>query len=383
MSDEVEALLKQLTTPHWNIRKKAIEDLMKLEADTRAAVPLLINALFDRSRKVRVTSARALSKIGSCLDVDDELREEIEMGLLNLMMLCSTYNSFFASVKALTDLGSGAATVTHLVDSLRESDEGIKINSLDALKRIGAGDFESLREFGFEGWEPIQALIDTLEDPEKRVRRSAAQALVELGVSDQTFLPMLIKASEDPDVFVRRYIYRLLGRLASATEVMPLLMKALREEESYETYASDALVEVGSIAVPSLIEALKDQDKKMRLKAAYTLNGIGMQAQEAVPALVQALQDSEFHVKRWASSALAKIGIHAFPALIEALRTRDEELQEYITNIFGEMDLEVVPFLIKALEKEEESQRKMIAKALHKLGSEGILEIIRIKNKLN
>jgi len=47
------------------------------------------------------------------------------------------------------------------------------------------------------------------------------------------------------------------------------------------------------------------------------------------------------------------------------------------------MDIKVVPLLVQTLEKGEESQSKKIVKALHKLGPEGILETLRIKNKID
>lgn len=67
----------------------------------------------------------------------------------------------------------------------------------------------------------------------------------------------------------------------------------------------------------------------------------------------------------------------------ETLRTQDKDLQEYITTTLGKMDIKVVPLLVQTLEKGEESQSKKIVKTLHKLGPEGILEILRIKNKID
>lgn len=372
MNDEVKELIEQLKAPHLRIRERAVKALMELGHEAREAVPMIINALEDRSWKVRWESARALGRIGSCIGVEDEPGSEIPGELIKPMFGDSTWNVSLAAINAVAEIGPGCEVVIPgLIELVKEEDEEIRVSSIEALRRIGAAEPEV-----------VKALIEALEDPLESVRRRSAKALVELGASDRKYLQELIKASKDQDTYVRGPAYRLLGRLASEPEVIPLLMKALKEENVIEKwYVVDALAEAGELAVPALTEDLKDPDKETRLIAAHALEGIGAQAREATPVLIKALEDPNLYVRRWVSDTLVKIGIYAAPALIEALNTQDEKLQEQIINVLGKMGKKVVPILIRAIDLGEENQKEKIAKALHEIGPDVILEILHVRDR--
>lgn len=68
-----------------------------------------------------------------------------------------------------------------------------------------------------------------------------------------------------------------------------------------------ALVKIGTPAVPLLIEALRDQDHRVRRRATYTLGRIGKSAQAAMPALLERLQDPKDYIRSQAIWALKKI----------------------------------------------------------------------------
>ncbi|MFH1829788.1 MAG: HEAT repeat domain-containing protein [Pseudomonadota bacterium] len=72
--------------------------------------------------------------------------------------------------------------------------------------------------------------------------------------------------------------------------------------------AADALVEIGSGAVPALIAALKDSNQEVRSCAAWALGKIGPAAKDAVPALIAALKDQDWEVRYSSAKALRKIG---------------------------------------------------------------------------
>jgi len=371
MNDKVKPLIEQLKDPYFRTRERAVEALMELRGEARNAVPVLIEALNDRSWRVRAAVVRTLSEIGHCLGANDKFKDEILLELTNLILTDSSWNVTLAAIDAIVSFGSESEfAIPFLLPSLhefmREEDEEIRIHIIEALRRLGTREPEA-----------IEALVEALADSSVNVRREAARALVELGWSDYESLPALIKASEDPDEFVRGPVYRLLGRLASAPNVIPLLMKALKDEGYYQ-FVVEALAEAGSLAADALAEALKNPDVGIRRRAAYALKQMGTQARETIPTLVRALEDPDSAVRWNASDALASIGISAASALIEALKTPDEELQERIIETLGKIGIEVVPILIRAIEIKEESQRMKIAKALHRLGPKGILEILRI-----
>lgn len=59
--------------------------------------------------------------------------------------------------------------------------------------------------------------------------------------------------------------------------------------------------------VPTIIEALKDQEWIIRSLAAHALGKIGPAAKDAVPALTEALKDEDANVRDMAQMALKKI----------------------------------------------------------------------------
>jgi len=69
-------------------------------------------------------------------------------------------------------------------------------------------------------------------------------------------------------------------------------------------------------AVPSLVEALRDKDWRLRLACAQALGRIGPAAKAAIPALTKALKDQSKDVRKAAAEALRKI--QAAPATRKA-----------------------------------------------------------------
>jgi HEAT repeat protein len=79
--------------------------------------------------------------------------------------------------------------------------------------------------------------------------------------------------------------------------------------------------------VPELIEALKDPDLEVRIKAVYQLRRRDRDARPAIPALIAALKDRDKYVRSMAADALRNIGPEAraaIPALMEALKDQED-----------------------------------------------------------
>jgi HEAT repeat protein len=90
------------------------------------------------------------------------------------------------------------------------------------------------------------------------------------------------------------------------------LRKTLREDTdpNMRYYAAQSLGSFGpeaKAAVPDLIEALKDENRTVRMGAGYALAEIGPAAAAAVPALQEAARDPEKEVRDAAEYALKKI----------------------------------------------------------------------------
>jgi HEAT repeat protein len=91
--------------------------------------------------------------------------------------------------------------------------------------------------------------------------------------------------------------------------------------------AVDSLGRMGTTALPSLIELLRDPDPEMRVLAAKAISRIGPEAAEAVPPLVAAMNDNNPDVRKHVIRALGQIGPKAsasIPALVQELRDKQQ-----------------------------------------------------------
>ena len=75
--------------------------------------------------------------------------------------------------------------------------------------------------------------------------------------------------------------------------------------------------------IAELIKKLQDEDAAVRLCAAHQLGNKGLAAREAVPALAKLLHDPLPDVRTRAGKSLAAIGVPAVPVLIDALKEND------------------------------------------------------------
>ncbi|OYT68329.1 MAG: hypothetical protein CFK48_11925, partial [Armatimonadetes bacterium CP1_7O] len=103
--------------------------------------------------------------------------------------------------------------------------------------------------------------------------------------------------------------------LGSAFALMSPCSAYVRERgEALRCAVAEALSEVGSPAVPALVQALGDGDVNVRSAACRALGAIGDAA--AVPALIKALGDEWSSARSAACRALGAIGdASAVPAL--------------------------------------------------------------------
>ena len=100
--------------------------------------------------------------------------------------------------------------------------------------------------------------------------------------------------------------------------IQALIKEMTSDEDAMKRHkARLALVEIGSPAVPYLIEAMQNKRDWVRWEAA---NGLGAIADAAaVPALVEALRDKVFDVRWLAAKGLIQIGWRSTIPVIESL----------------------------------------------------------------
>ncbi len=146
-----------------------------------------------------------------------------------------------------------------------------------------------------------------------------------------------------------------------------LNMTHARGRRDSQTKAAEEEIEA---KVTALIEQLKDEDFKVRQKAAFGLAKVGRQAKGATSALIQCLADEKQGVRCHAANALRNIigpeAAHAIPALTKAMKDESGYVRYGAVRALGSIGEAAVPALVKALD-----QRNVRNAAVFQLGNLG------------
>ena len=128
---------------------------------------------------------------------------------------------------------------------------------------------------------------------------------------------------------------------------VPTLTKSLKDPDASTRYTSaEVLGQYGGAAkpaIPALIEALKDSDTNVRMRAAYSIASIGAD-ESAVPVLIECLKDEHREVRIAAAYALGALGPTARAALpvLRRLQThRDQGLRSEVAKSIRRIELAV------------------------------------------
>jgi HEAT repeat protein len=243
-------------------------------------------------------------------------------------------------VEALGAVGTPA--VPHLIQALGDEDEDVREAACRALGEIGDGQaVPALSVWAHAGGRVAQAALQQMGQAPLPLPEAVAQvvaqgawgvlvralpheavraAVVELGTPA---VPHLIQALGDRDRDVRKAACRALVKIGAPA--VPHLIQALGDgNEDVRAAACWALVKIGAPAVPHLIQALGDGNEDVRAAACWALVKIGA---PAVPHLIQALGDGDWYVRAAACEALVEIGAPAVPHLIQALGDGNEDVR--------------------------------------------------------
>ncbi|NJD60265.1 MAG: hypothetical protein C3F13_18815 [Anaerolineales bacterium] len=164
---------------------------------------------------------------------------------------------------------------------------------------------EALTHLGVWGPELVAPLRERLHHHEAEIRWWAVRALAE--INDERVPDLLVKALADPDQGVR-WCAGLALRMHPAAQAIPALLPLLSDADALtRRLAGDALVAIGSPAVPALLELMQAGILPARLEAVRALAHIG--DERAIPALFTALDDGSALIEYWASEGLEKMGV--------------------------------------------------------------------------
>jgi hypothetical protein len=156
--------------------------------------------------------------------------------------------------------------------------------------------------------EELGELIQAFDSPKWEERFAALKELGrnETARIDSQALSLIIRATKDPKMSIRRLAVVLLG-LIKTPEVLAPLCEALKDEAvGVRRSAGDALTDLGDPrAIGPMVETLKDTNKLVRWRASRFLYELGDES--VLPALKEAQDDGEFEVAMQIRQAIERI----------------------------------------------------------------------------
>jgi HEAT repeat protein len=190
----------------------------------------------------------------------------------------------------------------------------------------------------------IQTLIRIVPlDKDMGIRRAAIEALVKIG---SPAVPPLKKALEDNRGDICGVFAYILGRIRNPDAIPSLIAALANDGRGVRKKVAEALGRIGDHAVQPLIDLLADKKEDIRKSAVYAL-GV-TRSPDAVPILITQLQGRG--VGEEAAQALIRIGKPAVDALLHIVN-HDNDLREAAAEMLGEIgDARAVGPLIKVLE---------------------------------
>lgn len=279
VADDLEELTKDVASNDKEVCLRAIDELGKLGAEAKSAVPALVKALANEDKLVCWHAARTLGSIGP----------------------------------------DAKAAAPALVKALNDECPEVRAYAAFALGKAG-NDSEDV----------VDALIDKAFDESALVRRTCLGALRSLDPPVEKTLPHVLKILEEADPAI---VMPALHSVAEqGKEAVPRLCKVLKHKKGCY-WACLVLAEIGpdaKDAVPHLSDVLKHADPDVRLQTLVTLGEIGPASKSLIPGIVEAFEKDEFDGVRYAAAfALGKIGINAdaTKVLSEAVEGDDPFLQ--------------------------------------------------------
>jgi hypothetical protein len=201
-------------------------------------------------------------------------------------------------------------------------------------------------------------------------RQDAAKKLGEIG--DPWVIEPLMEALKDVDPLVRSEAGRVLIRVIENTREVEPLIKALKVRNSpFLEKTLEALGKTGDVrAIGPLNKVLEEEDERrhIREKAVEALGEIGS---PAIESLIMALGDTYWQVREKTVVSLGNIGD---PRVVEPLihELEDEKrnpVQGKAAEVLGKIgDTRAVKPLVNALEDENSEVRRKAAEALETIG---------------
>jgi HEAT repeat protein len=310
-------LIEALGTDDPGLRAGAAKALGGMGPAAKDAVPALVENLGIQDTEVQRETVEALGSIGA------EARPKV-VEALQASEARQRSSAALALGAMRTAAREAAPAMMARLDA--ETDPAVKSDLLTALPRVGA-DPATL----------IPRLIDGIKDEREQIRHAAVNGLLTLPSAQKPVVGALVTVLQDPNPTLRERAAYVLGRLGDyAAPAVPAMIVAASQPNAPAAF-QDALVQIGTPAVPALLATAEKMDPtaitpdywvvkvlqsmggiaaapvarglthtnaNVRLLAVRVLGELGRDAEDAVPALIQRLDDPDLRVRASTLSAL-------------------------------------------------------------------------------
>ena len=174
---------------------------------------------------------------------------------------------------------------------------------------LASGDDEraeiAAKRLAEHGLDALDTLHPLLIDPSPDTRWWAIRTVGE--ISGNSFTQLLIDALGDEDMSVRQCAALALQHQPDSASVSALITCMFDQDSLLARLSANALVAIGSSAVPALLKLLEDSPSPTSIEAARALALIG--DQRAIPALFSAFGEDSALMEYWADEGLDRMGV--------------------------------------------------------------------------
>jgi HEAT repeat protein len=154
------------------------------------------------------------------------------------------------------------------------------------------------------GEEAVPALQDLTGSSDVDHRWWSLRVLAQ---SPQVQAEWLVPFLSDPAREVRQCAALGLAIKPSESAIQPLVRALSDEDGMVSSLAVNALVKVGSSAVPALIEVVKDAQQSARIHALRALAEI--RDHRAIPVMMKVMEEESVLLQHWAKEGLDRLGL--------------------------------------------------------------------------
>ena len=289
--------------PEKMLALRLLGDAKLMARDLAGAGAVLVGALRDADDRVAAQAAVALAQVST---------EEVFLEGMGDLLDSPNPVMVKAIVEAARRFPS-RRMVDLLTRRLRMGPHGIRLVVLESLEAMGTEDV-------------LAPVVDALGHANVQIRTKASQVLSNLGAAGKVDVAQVVLwLLRSPDVNLRRTAVEVARRSSDRGEIMPRLLRLLRDEDWWvRERVMDALSEMSGTAITKhVVEYLSDPSDVVRRYAVQALARLN--DPRALGALVRAaMSDEDWWVREAAIETIGKY--------------RDERAIPYLVDIMGRQE---------------------------------------------